>query len=266
VAALEALGAHQEGNAVGQHVVVDGPIVVVEAEAAYRKALAIRETLVKDFSSVPSYRSELGECYRGLGLWLSAAGRLEEALKAYRQALALQEDLLRGSPNVAGHRAALVECLHSLGALLQKQGQQREAEAAFRRALSLCEDLVRDSPTSSLHQVNRALFRAYLGNHAEAVSQASHLARDKDTLPVILYTSACVYAVAAAAVKEDAKRANQYGGRALELLARARTAGYFTNVARVEELKEDSDLDALRARADFKKLLASLEAVPAARK
>jgi hypothetical protein len=48
-------------------------------------------------------------------------------------------------------------------------------------------------------------------------------------------------------------------------LERARKAGYFNDAARVELMKQDSDLDFLRGRADYQKLLAELEKKPAAK-
>jgi hypothetical protein len=39
----------------------------------------------------------------------------------------------------------------------------------------------------------------------------------------------------------------------------AQTAGYFDNQARVNRLKKDTDLQPLRLRADFGKLVAELE-------
>jgi hypothetical protein len=72
----------------------------------------------------------------------------------------------------------------------------------------------------------------------------------------MFYDTACVYALSAAAAKHDAKLSNEYAARALELLREAVAQGYKD----VAHIKKDKDLDPLRDRDDFKKLMAQLEA------
>jgi hypothetical protein len=59
-------------------------------------------------------------------------------------------------------------------------------------------------------------------------------------------------------MQQDSKRQN-YAARAVELLLKAQAVGYFDDAAIIEHMKRDHDLDSLRARADFRKLLANLE-------
>jgi len=54
-----------------------------------------------------------------------------------------------------------------------------------------------------------------------------------------------------------------YAGRALALLRRAHGAGFFKDRRKIEQVKKDADLEALRPRADFQKLVAGLEAAAA---
>jgi hypothetical protein len=61
-----------------------------------------------------------------------------------------------------------------------------------------------------------------------------------------------VYSVAA----KDGERKQARADRAIELLKQAVAAGWND----VEQTKQDTDLDPLRARGDFKKLLVELEA------
>ena len=74
----------------------------------------------------------------------------------------------------------------------------------------------------------------------------------------MLYNAACVYGVAATAVKADAALAEKYAGRAVALLIRAQAVGYFRNPVTVEHMLKDSDLTSVREREDYKKLLAEL--------
>jgi hypothetical protein len=66
----------------------------------------------------------------------------------------------------------------------------------------------------------------------------------------ILYGFACVYSVASG--KSTDKR-QEYADQALDLLHRAAKAGF-----KAAHIAKDPDLDPLRGRDDFKKLLAEL--------
>ena len=98
---------------------------------------------------------------------------------------------------------------------------------------------------------------------AESAAKMKERAGDKAEL---LYNAACAYALCAG-VAEQAKRevadavpetpgSEKLTEEALALLKQAVAQG-FKNAA---HMKQDKDLDALRARADFQKLLAKLEA------
>jgi hypothetical protein len=58
---------------------------------------------------------------------------------------------------------------------------------------------------------------------------------------------------------EQLALAEQYAGRALVVLDRARALGLFKTSAAIEQLMKDSDLDPLRSRQDFKKFIIELE-------
>ena len=70
-----------------------------------------------------------------------------------------------------------------------------------------------------------------------------------------VYDLASICALASAAVKDDAKLQDQYAARAVELLRQAFAKGY----KEAAHMKKDKDLDALRDREDFKRLVAELE-------
>lgn len=81
--------------------------------------------------------------------------------------------------------------------------------------------------------------------------QAEELLKAKNLAAATLYDLARVHALCAAASKKEEPAA-----RAVELLRQAVAEGY-KDVAR---LKKDSDLDSLRPRDDFRKLLEELAA------
>ena len=71
------------------------------------------------------------------------------------------------------------------------------------------------------------------------------------------YNFACVYSLASTKIPD---KKNDYADRAMELLQNAVKAGW--NDAK--HTASDTDLDPLRAREDFKRLLSDLERKPAA--
>src|SRR5206468_10965761 len=103
--------------------------------------------------------------------------------------------------------------------------------------------------------------------HARATAAADDVVREKQPTASMLYDLACVWALSSAAARLDAqldsadrdKLGERYATRALELLSKAQAAGHFNNPARTEQLTKDPDLDPLRARYDFKKLLVDVQ-------
>ena len=86
---------------------------------------------------------------------------------------------------------------------------------------------------------------------AQALRQADEVLQEKNLPADTLHNLACVHALCAAAAKDDKTAA-----KAVDLLKQAVAKGYKD----VAQLKKDSDLDGLRQRDDFKKLLEELEA------
>jgi tetratricopeptide (TPR) repeat protein len=99
--------------------------------------------------------------------------------------------------------------------------------------------LGRHAEAHKLHEETLALYKAKLGpGHPDTLAS--------------MYNVACVHALL---VPKSADRAKQ-ADLAMDWLKKAVAAG-FNDVA---QIKQDTDLDALRGRDDFKKLLAELEA------
>jgi hypothetical protein len=80
----------------------------------------------------------------------------------------------------------------------------------------------------------------------------------------LLHSSLCYWfaLIHAAAVpaSDQSRDADRHAARAVELLTRAHTMGYFGVPSRVTRLHKERELDPLRGRADFQKLLAELSA------
>jgi hypothetical protein len=113
-------------------------------------------------------------------------------------------------------------------------------------------------------RIDRTLVRAGRGDHAQATADAEALVQKEEVTPAHLYDLSCVFSLSAAAAERDNKLSPaergrlkaRYADRAMEFLQRAVTGGWDNPQA----LKTDRDMEPLRAREDFRKLSAELEA------
>ena len=153
---------------------------------------------------------------------MAAAKRTREAEEAYRQAQANWEKLVAGFPGETGYRSQL---LGILGALAENLLQQ--------------------------------------GKHAEAAKVAEKFpgARPKDAngyQKAAVLLARCITLADKDAQITQAKRkelAQSYADRAIALLRQAVARGYQD----AAQLKKDANIEPLRGRDDFRKLLAELE-------
>jgi hypothetical protein len=187
---------------------------------------------------------------------------VEVAVDWYAKAIRILEPVWRREPRLNAARRYLRNSHWGRARAWTRLGRHAEALPEWDRTLELEAGALRNS-----FRLQRALTLAHLGNHSQAVAEADDLAQGKDLRGDTLYDLACVYAVSSAAAQKDAslphadreRLAERRAGQAVELLAKAQATGYFKERARVEHLKQDTDLDALRARPDYQKLVRELE-------
>jgi hypothetical protein len=86
---------------------------------------------------------------------------------------------------------------------------------------------------------------------AEALAEVAELTKLPHVPPGTWYDFACFYALASGKV---AGKKQEYANRAMELLQTAVKAGYKD----AAHMNKDTDIDSLRDREDFKKLMAEL--------
>jgi tetratricopeptide (TPR) repeat protein len=224
------------------------------AHRPFKKALAIRKRLADTHPVVIQYAVDLVAAYHNLGKAAYLARKPQEALAWYAKAQKHLDDVAPKAPQDAGVRSyRCVNCWDqavALGAL----GRHAEALANWDQAIP-----VADPPNHALLRLYRAWTLARLKDHARATAEAGALVQgNKNISPDTLHNVACIYAISAAAVREDPARASAYAARAVALLRQAIQKGY-TDLA---SLKQDKDLDLLRQRADFQKLLSQLAKKP----
>jgi hypothetical protein len=112
-------------------------------------------------------------------------------------------------------------------------------------------------------RMREALILAHQGQHAEAVKAVAAEKPEGDTAAAL----ACLYAIAARAAAADmklapeerSKQAEKCAVQSIDLLRRGQEAGYFKDAQRVKYLDGEHDFDALRARDDFKGVMAKIK-------
>jgi tetratricopeptide (TPR) repeat protein len=184
-----------------------------------------------------------------------ALGRHAEALKLNEETLALRKAKLG-----ADHPDALLS-MNNLANSYAALGRHAEALKLHEETLALRKAKLGADHAETLASMNN-LANSYdkLGRHAEALKlreetlalQKVKFGADHPLTLMSMYNIACTQALL---VPKSADRARQ-ADLAMDWLKRAVAAG----LKDTAQIKADTDLDALRGREDFKKLLAELEA------
>jgi tetratricopeptide (TPR) repeat protein len=208
------------------------------------------------------YRGKLGPDHpdtltsmHNLAISYAAMERPADALKLFQETLTLRKAKLGSAhPDTLSSMWGVAECLVNIG---------RGAEA-----VDIIDDFVRRAEGNAVDprlipagMELRLRHFAKLNDIAGCQETADRWEELQRTDAESLYQSACFRAVCAAVIRETdgtpagETNAIQQADQAMAWLKKAIAAG-FTNVAHI---KADKDLDALRDRDDFKRLLAELE-------
>ena len=260
-----------------------------EGEVAYKEAITIFTPQVERHPEVPEYQVNLGISYRNLGLLYRHKGQLKEAESAYTEALVIYRNVVKMLPEAPKVHDDLAMCLNSLGILYHNKGQIKESEAAYAEALSIYKNLVERHPDVPEYQRSLASFYNYLirtycatgrAKEGEATAQSAlfifqsmekrhpNILEYRERLALIYYDLACSHARALAEnnghAGRDADEATTSAKTLTEntfgCLQQACVLGYFDNPKLFEAMKVDSDLDGVRDRPEYKKLLEKIVA------
>jgi serine/threonine protein kinase/tetratricopeptide (TPR) repeat protein len=242
-----------------------------EAEAEWRVALKVLRQLAADFPTTAEYQRALAVQYLNLGTLLRKTDRPQEAETAYREALAIHQRLAADFPKVSDYQHELAATMGNLARLLRDRKEFIRARELLEQALPHERAALEAYPGHpgyrELYLKNRgSLIETLvdLGDHSAAALTAEELVQAVVKPANDLYDAACFLARCVPLAEKDSKLAeprrgelaHQYAGRALEILRQAVQNGYKD----VDHMKKDTDLDPLRSREDFKRLLAELEA------
>jgi serine/threonine-protein kinase len=233
-----------------------------EAEQRGQEAHALFKRLADEHPDVMEYAMDLAGSYGNRGMILRHQKRPQEALECYEAAMKYLGAVLKKEPNHPVALDFLSRTYEARGRTLAGLGRLAEAVRDCDQALAL------DNGKDRTHiRRMRAPILARAGEHARAVAEVDDLVRDKTASAEVLYDLACVCGLAAAAVRDDqrlatderARLAERYGARAMELLRQVRDAGFFKTKARADQLNDDTDLAAVRSRADFQTLVSEVK-------
>lgn len=241
-----------------------------EAEAAYREALAARRKLTADFPAVPTYRHELAASHNDLGTFLANQGRPQEAEASVREALGLWQKLTSDFPTAGDYANNTAVMLITLARHKNVAKEHVEAKKLLDQARPHHRAALQAYPKHRLYR--QALRDNYLfmckalsglGDHAALATEAEELARfgfdlAGDANQATGFVASCVLLSQRDEKLTESKRrqlASNYADRALVLLRRAIANGFRDST----NLLKNSDLDPLRNRPDFQKLLKELE-------
>jgi tetratricopeptide (TPR) repeat protein len=117
-----------------------------EAEAAFRRAIALYEPRAQDRRNARGYLSDLAECQNSLGILLMDRGHAADGEELLRRALASRERLARLFPLVPKHRGQVARAHHTLGVIQAKAGHADPATASYLKAIELDEALAAEYP------------------------------------------------------------------------------------------------------------------------
>jgi serine/threonine-protein kinase len=215
-----------------------------QAKQDHEEALVLRRRLTHDYPDVPEYAMNFGGCYCNIGDILRDQGQLAAALDYYDQALRIFQDVVRKYSRNQDAEDWLIEGHKGRARTLGQMGRHAEAAAEWGHASER-----ERGPHKDFLRLRRAASLARAGRSAEAAGEVDAVTAAARLPPNRLYDAACVYAVAA--VPDDRAHTEIYAARAIALLGHAVQAG-FKDFAL---LRKDADLNALRGRPDFQRLL-----------
>jgi tetratricopeptide (TPR) repeat protein len=241
-----------------------------DAEKEYDQDLSINKQLAADFPTRAKFRQALAWSHHARGNLLKNAGRLKEAEQDYAQALIIQKQLATDSPNWSVLRNELGRTCVNLALLHSQQGDWSAAKRLLLEGRPHHLAALKSNPRNSYY---RQLYRNHLA--AKTTAQAGLLepedaGRTAQTCrdlgwdaPADAYDAACALSlcipIVAKHAKLDEKQRQEatrfYGDGAMKVLREAVSQGYKD----VAHMKKDTDLDSLRQREDFQKLVAELE-------
>lgn len=243
----------------------------------HQQAFDLREALVRVFPEDSRHLAQLGATINNLGVLLGGQGKSEEALTMFERAVEYTARAYERAPHSIQWGRWLCTQLQNVASNQAALDKQDEALRSYQRLVTVSRKRAFENPV--IGSLRADLYRAYLalGNYQKRLGDAAEgsrsfrLAREvleqtpRET-PDQLFELATVYAVLASPQaeaeslepgEEDAAELRRNADLAMETLRKAVEAGY----QNASVLGTNHDLDPLRGRDDFQRLLATVQKV-----
>jgi tetratricopeptide (TPR) repeat protein len=246
-------------------VVPGGDFTPVYASAEYRRLVldALAERIGKREAELAENAADLKQRLQ-LAEWYLAEIEIrtgveppEDAdIQQLDKALSLFQDLVKEGRQ--SDVTFISRVLQRKAELLDRLGMADKAEKTWQMMAMV------DKLSPARLAVDRARNLAKWGNHARAWELLAGHLESSDMQGGNCYQAACVLALAANAAADDLQLDDQsrtglvreYSDRAVRLLQRAMEQDYFQKESARQALQRNSELDVIRDRAEFRKLLA----------
>lgn len=223
-----------------------------EARAEYQAACDILKKLSDRFPAVPAYQIGLGDTYCNYGVLIGAEDKPAESVWWFDLAIQTLQPLHEKEPRDVKAKLYLHNAYWNRALAYDELKKPATAAKDWERAIELSPPVEQPS-----RRARRVSWRLRIGLVEEAVADATELTAPNTAIArnwssEQWYDFARVYAIASIKI---ADKQQEYADRAMELLQRATKAGYNT----AAHMAKDTDLDGLRGREDFKRLLTEME-------
>jgi tetratricopeptide (TPR) repeat protein len=241
-----------------------------DALAPAERAVSVYDSLLKSSADDESLRSSLASACNNLGAIRTDSGDPARALEALERARAAYVQLLGQKPEEPRYLDELAGAWENSALALQALERREEALAAAEESAKLLRRLCAKEPTVAAHRqrltemlMELSGLHRRLGRPANAAEIALEWQALAPKQPTHLYNAACALALCAGMVgkagenlspAQQAER-RRYTDLAMVALQQATANGY----KNVPHMEKDTDLDPLRERDDFKRLIAELK-------
>ena len=260
------------------------PAELLPAITAYQQAIELHEGVVREHPELAEQSYRLASELSDLSRLQQKNGQTESSVENLHRALPIFERIDQLYPGVFSYQHGLGTTYNMLSNLERQQGERAEAFAFAQKARELFERLIAENPrnadilrglTKSFNNLGR--LHAQAGDSAEALRsfqravdlfESLHALDPQDSYNLACNIALCIpligvkkgtHGTAQELSKGDQLRRQLYSDRAIEALRRAVDGG----VLNPQTFQDESDLNSLRARADFQALVRQVEEKPA---
>jgi serine/threonine protein kinase/tetratricopeptide (TPR) repeat protein len=153
-----------------------------EAEAAFRRAVAVYAKYATDFPDFRFYRERLAWATESLAGSLADPADREEAERIHREVIEKYEKLVADFPKASNYRPGLARSYRALAALLDATSRPEAADNARRQALAHFLKVTEDDPDNIDSRISSAWLCNQLAKRAQRPEEAEQQYRQTLTL------------------------------------------------------------------------------------